>query len=78
MNYHIYAYNIDWDITEEDLDGCWGSLEELKETLPFDMHFNLAIGADEEDYDVIADHLFDMVGWMPAHFEYSKRLKEDF
>ena len=77
MNYRIYVYNIKWDITEEDLVGSWRTKQELEERLPFDMGFNLAIGDDEDDYDVIADHLFDMVGWMPAHFEYSKRLKED-
>ena len=77
MTYRIYVYCIKWDITKEDLDGRWGSTRELEETLPVSMLFNLAIGDDEGDYDVIADHLFDMVGWMPAHFEYSKRPKED-
>lgn len=77
MNYHIYVYNIEWDITEEDLRDSWRTKEEIEETLPFDMLFYLAIGEDEDDYDVIADHLFDMVGWMPAHFDYTKRLKED-
>ena len=77
MTYRIYVYNIEWDITKEDLCGSSRTKEELEKSLPFDMSFNLAIGDDEDDYDVIEDHLFDMVGWMPAHFEYSKRLKED-
>lgn len=73
MKYHIYAYNIDWDITEEDLDGCWDSIEELKAKLPHDMHFDLYIDKDEDDDDVIADHLSDLVGWLVNSFQYSKR-----
>lgn len=77
MTYHINVWAIDYDIVDEDLDGVWDSVERLKETLPDHLEFDLAIGDDEEEYDVIDDHLFDMIGWMPAHFEYTKRLKED-
>lgn len=73
MNYHIYVYNIDWDITEEDLDGCWDSIEELKAKLPHDMRFDLYIDEDEDDDDVIADRLSDLVGWLVNSFQYSKR-----
>lgn len=74
MKYHIYAYNIDWDITEEDLDDyCDSTVDELKAKLPHDMHFDLYIDKDEDDDDVIADHLSDLVGWLVNSFQYSKR-----
>lgn len=73
MNYHIYVYDIDWDITEEDLDGCCWTVEELKAKLPNDMRFDLYLDKDEDHYDVIADHLSDLVGWLVNSFQYSKR-----
>ena len=73
MKYHINVYNIDWDIVEEDLDGCWDSVEELKSKLPQTMEFDLAIEDDEDDYDVIANHMSDLVGWLVNSFQYTKR-----
>lgn len=73
MNYHINVWAIDYDITEEDLDGVWDSIERLKETLPNHLEFDLAIGDDEDEYDVIADHISDLTGWLINTFEYTKR-----
>ena len=73
MKDHVNVYNIDWDIEEEDLDGCWDSVEELKLKLPQTMEFDLAIGDDEDDDDVIANHMSDLVGWLVNSFQYYKR-----
>ena len=73
MNYHINVWNIDYDIADEDLDGVWDSVERLKETLPDHLEFDLAIGDDEDEYDVIADYISDLTGWLTNTFEYTKR-----
>lgn len=73
MNYHINVWYIDYDIVDEDLDGVWDSVERLKETLPNHLEFDLAIGDDEDEYDVIADHIADLTGWLTNTFEYTKR-----
>ena len=75
MNYHINVWGIDYDITDEDLDGVWDSVERLKETLPDHLEFDLAIGDDEDEYDVIADHISNLTGWLVNHIEYTKRKK---
>ena len=73
MNYHINVWDIDYDITEEDLDGVWNSVERLKETLPNHLEFDLAIEDDEDEYDVITDHISDLTGWLTNTFKYTKR-----
>ena len=73
MNYHINVWGIDYDITEEDLDGVWDSVERLKETLPDHLEFDLAIGDDEDEYDVIVEHIADLTGWLTNTFKYTKR-----
>lgn len=78
MNYHINVWAIDYDITDEDLDGVWDNVERLKETLPDHLEFDLAIGDDEDEYDVIADHISDLTGWLTNTFEYTKRIKENY
>lgn len=75
MNYHINVWAIDYDITEEDLDGVWDSVERLKETLPDHLEFDLAIGDDEDEYDVIVDHISNLTSWLVNHIEYTKRKK---
>lgn len=75
MNYHINVWNIDYDITDEDLDGVWDSIERLKETLPDHLEFDLAIGDDEDDDEVICDHITDLTGWLVNKFEYKKKKK---
>ena len=78
MNYHINVWYIDYDITEEDLDGIWDSVERLKETLPDHLEFDLAIGDDEDEEDVIVDHITYLTGWLTNHIEYTKRIKENY
>ncbi len=73
MNYHINVWFIDYDITDEDLDGVWDSVERLKETLPDHLEFDLAIGDDEDEYDVIVDHIAYLTGWCTNSLKYTKR-----
>lgn len=75
MNYHINVWGIDYDITDGDLDGVWDSVERLKETLPDHLEFDLAIGDDEDEYDVIVDHISNLTSWLVNHIEYTKRKK---
>lgn len=78
MNYHINVWYIDYDITEEDLDGVWDIVERLKETLPDHLEFDLAIGDDEDEEDVIVDHITYLTGWLVNEIEYTKRLRENY
>lgn len=76
-NYKIHAYNIIYDITEEDLDGVYSNTDELQVKLPHELHFEIAADECEEDLDdVVVDHISDLTGWMVQSFSYTSHPTE--
>ena len=76
-NYKIHAYNIFYDITEEDLDGVYSNPDELQAKLPHELDFEIAADEDEEELDdVVVDHISDLTGWMVQSFSYTSHPTE--
>lgn len=71
-NYKIHAYNIIYDITEEDTDNGFVTIEEIQNKLPHELDFEIAADEDEEELDdVVVDHISDLTGWMVQSFSYT-------
>ena len=63
-NYKIHAYNIIYDITEEDTYNGFVTIEEIQNKLPHELDFEIAFDEDEEELgDVIVNHISDLIGW---------------
>ena len=76
-NYKIHAYDIFYDIVEEDLDGVYSNPDELQAKLPHELDFEIAADEDEEELDdVVVDHISDLTGWMVQSFNYTSHQTE--
>jgi len=71
-NYKIHAYDIIYDITEDDIYDGFVRIEEIQNKLPHELDFEIAADEDEEELDdVVVDYISDLTGWMVQSFDYT-------
>ena len=68
----VKAYNIDWDVIEEDLEGYEGlTVEEVKSQLPSEVVVEVEDSEDEYELcDRIVDAISEQVGWLVDSYDY--------